>query len=280
MGRPIVNVSRVCAVLALVELVACAKVRPGFVAADAAVRVLVFNIHAGKDAAGVDNLAGVATLVRETQADLVLLQEVDRHTRRSSDVDQVATLASRTGFHAAFGKTLDYDGGQYGIAMLSRWPISRDTLIHLPIDPPQARAGGSYEPRGAQRMRVSSPLGPLVVFNTHLDASREDNYRRQEGQSMIALVATARSTGDLVIAGGDFNSEPESAVQQALRASGLRDAWMTCGSGQPLTYPDDKPVKRIDYLFLTGPLVCRSARVIESRVSDHRPVLFTVVVRR
>jgi endonuclease/exonuclease/phosphatase family metal-dependent hydrolase len=236
--------------------------------------------HAGKDAAGVDNVAGVAALVRETEADLVLLQEVDRHTRRSNDVDQVATLAARTGFHAAFGKTLDYDGGQYGIAILSRWPISRDTLIHLPIDPPQARAGGSYEPRGAQRMRVTSPLGPLVVFNTHLDASREDNYRRQEGQSVSALVATARSTGDLVIAGGDFNSEPESAVQQALRASGLRDAWMTCGAGQPLTYPDDKPVRRIDYLFLTGPLVCRSARVIESRVSDHRPVLFTVVARR
>jgi endonuclease/exonuclease/phosphatase family metal-dependent hydrolase len=117
--------------------------RPGTSSAERSVRVLVYNIHAGKDAAGVDNLAGVAALVRETRADLVLLQEVDQGTRRSGNVDQPAVLAERTGFHVAFGSALDYDGGEYGVAMLSRWPIVSDTLIHLPVEPPQQRAGGS-----------------------------------------------------------------------------------------------------------------------------------------
>nr|MDQ3389574.1 hypothetical protein [Gemmatimonadota bacterium] len=112
------------------------------------VRVLIYNMHAGKDAGGVNNLERMATVVRETGADLVLLQEVDRGTLRSGGVDQPATLARLTGLHAAFGSTLDYQGGEYGIALLSRWPILSDTLLSLPVEPPQERAGGSREPRG------------------------------------------------------------------------------------------------------------------------------------
>jgi endonuclease/exonuclease/phosphatase family metal-dependent hydrolase len=241
-----------------------------------AVRVMVYNIHAGKDAGGVDNLAGVAALVRETNADLVLLQEVDQGTRRSGNTDQPAVLAQRTGYHVAFGSALDYDGGEYGIAILSRWPIASDTLFHLPVEPPQERAGGSHEPRGALRAEITSPHGPLTVFTTHIDASREDFWRLQEGRVVASLVTNARRRNPLVILGGDFNSTPESAVQEQLRATGLRDAFAECGRGDGLTYPADSSVKRIDYLFLTGRIRCTSASVIPSRVSDHRPVIFEI----
>ena len=243
------------------------------------VRVMVYNIHAGKDAAGVDNLHGVAALVRETRSDLVLLQEVDQGTRRSGNVDQPAALAQRTGFRVAFGSALDYDGGEYGVAILSRWPITFDTLYHLPVDPPQERAGGSHEPRGALRAEIASPFGKLTVFTTHIDASREDFWRLQEGRVVASLVAAARRSNPLVLIGGDFNSTPESAVQQELRASGLRDAHAECGQGDGHTYPADSSVKRIDYLFLTGGMRCTRAEVIATRVSDHRPVVFDVIIR-
>jgi endonuclease/exonuclease/phosphatase family metal-dependent hydrolase len=236
-------------------------------------------MHAGKDAAGVDNLARVADVVRAAGADVVLLQEVDRGTRRSGGVDQPATLARLTGYHAAFGRTLDYDGGQYGIAVLSRWPVRRDTLVHLPIDPPQERAGGSYEPRGAQQVTLDAPRGPLAVVNTHLDASRDDGYRRQEIRTVLAIARAAGAGGVPVLVGGDFNAEPGSAPHAAALAAGLRDAWTECGRGDALTYPEDRPVKRIDYLYLTGAARCDEARVIESRASDHRPVVFRVRVR-
>lgn len=243
------------------------------------VRVLVYNIHAGKDAAGAPNLDSVAAVVRSTGADIVLLQEVDRDTRRSGGVDQPAALARSTGFHAAFGRTLDFDGGQYGIAILSRWPIVAETLVHLPVDPPQERSGGSYEPRGALRVEVDAPAGRLVVVNTHLDPTGDDRWRRQEVQKVIAIVSAARAeSGARVIAGGDFNSTPESAVQDALRGAALRDAWAECGRGAGLTYPADVGRKRIDYLFLTGDLACARAEVVATQASDHRPVLVQLTV--
>ncbi len=241
-------------------------------------RVMVYNIHAGKDAAGADNLAGVAELVRRTGADLVLLQEVDRGTRRSGSVDQPAVLAERTGFHVAFGSALDYDGGKYGVAILSRWPIVADTLIHLPVTPSQTRAGGTHEPRGALRVVVASPAGRIALIDTHLDPTGDDRWRRQEADSVVSLAAQARRVEPMVIVGGDFNSTPESAVQSAVRAGGLRDAWAVCASGDGFTYPVDAPTKRIDYLFLTGDIGCAGARVIETRVSDHRPLIVDVLL--
>jgi endonuclease/exonuclease/phosphatase family metal-dependent hydrolase len=244
------------------------------------VRVLVYNIHAGKDASGVDNVQGVAALIRETRADVVLLQEVDQGTRRSGVVDQPAVLAARTGFHAAFGSALDYDGGKYGVATLSRWPIAFDTLYHLPVDPPQERAGGSREPRGLLRSDISSPYGTIIAFNTHIDASREDTWRQQEARVIVSTVADARRSRPLVLLGGDMNSTPESAVQQIVRTRGLRDAFAECGRGSGLTYPADSAVKRIDYLYLTGSLRCARADVPVTRVSDHRPLLVEVLIPR
>ncbi|MBC8087541.1 MAG: endonuclease/exonuclease/phosphatase family protein [Phycisphaerae bacterium] len=273
---------RLCAVtvVAALSLAACARPRPdASLKSGPDARVLVYNIHAGKDAAGVSNLERVAALVKSTNADIVLLQEVDKGTKRSGNVDQTAVLAAQTGLHAAFGSALDYDGGKYGVAILSRWPILSDTLFHLPVAPPQTRSGGSMEPRGALRAIVASPQGKLAVINTHLDPSGDDKWRQQEADSVVSLVAQSRRDIGMVIAGGDFNATPESAVQMSVRAAGLRDSWNQCASGDGLTFPHDVPVKRIDYLFLTGAIRCTAAHVVETRVSDHRPLLLEVALR-
>jgi endonuclease/exonuclease/phosphatase family metal-dependent hydrolase len=253
---------------------ACAGLRHA--PAERTARVLVYNMHAGKDAAGADNLARIAAIVDSLDADIVLLQEVDRNTTRSGRVDQPATLARLTGYHVAFGKSLDYQGGDYGIAILSRWPITSDTAVHLPVEPPQQRSGGSYEPRVALRALLAAPGGPLAVLNTHLDPSGNDGWRRQEIRTVLRLVDSLRARGVPTLVGGDFNSVPESAVQQSLREAGLRDAWSVCGRGDGLTYPADSAVKRIDYLYLTGSAVCRDARVVRTDASDHRPLFVTV----
>ncbi len=263
---------RVCAALAL-SIAGCAPPTQG--SQSPSILVLVYNIHAGRDAAGVDNLERVAAIVRESGADIAMLQEVDRGTARSGNIDQVARLASLTGFQAAFGKTLDYQGGQYGVAVLSRREILSDTLLRLPVSPPQERSGAGYEPRGALRAAILTPLGELHVLNTHIDASREDFYRLQEARELLRIAAASEPPGGAVLIGGDLNSEPSSVVIATLIAAGWNDAWR-CGRGDGLTFPARAPVKRIDYLLLPTSLRCLSARVISTDASDHLPVVFEI----
>jgi endonuclease/exonuclease/phosphatase family metal-dependent hydrolase len=247
-----------------------------FVRKDHSLRVMVFNIHAGKDAAGKDNLADLAALVRTTRADVVLLQEVDRGTNRSGKVDQVQALMTGTRFSAVFGKSLDYDGGQYGIAALARRGFFFNETIDLPVTPAQSRAGGSHEPRAALLASAITSAGRLQVLTTHLDPSADDTYRLQEAQQVINIVRARTSNETPVLVGGDFNAEPDSAVIRKLRDAGFRDAWTECGRGDGFTYPADQPAKRIDYLFLTGLLQCTAAEVVDMKISDHRPVLVTL----
>jgi len=277
--QPLTTAFRVAVIVcaSLLTIAACSSLPPREMQRE--LRVLVYNIHAGKDAKGVDNLSRVAALVRSTNADIALLQEVDRGTTRSGKVDQPRVLASLTGFGVAFGKTLEYQGGDYGIAVLSRWPIRSDSLVSLPVSPPQARAGGSYEPRGVLRATIDAPGNRLDIFNTHLDASRDDFYRRQELATVLDLASRAIEDGSKsALVGGDLNSEPASAVIDMVRGSFLRDPWPECGQGNGFSYPADRPVKRIDYLLLPAKWRCITASVIENEASDHRAVLF--ILRR
>jgi endonuclease/exonuclease/phosphatase family metal-dependent hydrolase len=253
---------------------------PPFVRKEPLYRVLVYNMHAGKDAAGKDNLRGIADLVRATEADLVLLQEVDRGTNRSGKIDQLQTLMTATRYGGAFGRTLDYDGGTYGIAALARRGFLFDTTVSLPVVPEQARAGGSHEPRGALVLVADSRYGRLQALTTHLDASGEDTYRLQEVSQLLPYVRARQSGDSPLVVGGDFNAEPGSGPIQRLLDAGLRDSWKECGQGDGLTYPADAPRKRIDYLFLTVDLRCTAARVIDTQISDHRPLLVTLRMRR
>lgn len=238
-----------------------------------AITILVLNMHAGWDAGKEANLGRVAALIRETKADVVLLQEVDRGTKRSHLVDQPSVLERLTGLKAVFGRTLDYDGGQYGIAVLAAGSLADEGVVPLRTDPPQARAGGSTEPRGVLVTRVTLRSGAAIrVLNTHLDASRDDGLRLQEIDRLIAA-ARELPEGLPMLIGGDFNATPDSETYARMTRAGFVDAFQACGRGQGLTYPADSPVKRIDYLFLPASARCLVAEVPSFLGSDHRPLL-------
>ncbi len=242
--------------------------------ATAPVRVLVYNTHAGTDAKRVSNLDRVAQIVKDANADIVLLQEVDSATRRSGGVDQVARLRAITGYYGVFGRAIDYDGGKYGIAILSRWRISSDTLLYLPV----AEHDSSYEARGALVTKVLRPEGTLRVIDTHLEAYR-NSYRLEQAQTLAAIANTQRDSGTTII-GGDFNSEPGSGAIALFEKSGWQDGFAQCGEGSGLSFPADVPVKRIDYLLFSGTTKCVSAKVLQTEASDHRPVLFEIIPGR
>lgn len=240
-------------------------------------RVLVYNIHAGKDAGGVDNLERVAGIIAHSGADVVLLQEVDSATRRGNGIDQLASLAARTGMQGVFGSTIEWQGGSFGLAVLSRHPITAHRLVPLRTEPLQPRTGYTREPRAMLVASVATPHGTLAVINTHLDASRDGTWRLQEAQHLSAVADSLLRAGTRVIVGGDLNARPASAELQPFAAAGLRDSWALCGTGPGFTFPASGPDRRIDYLLLPPGSGCREARVLPDQASDHRALLVEMV---
>lgn len=256
--------------LALLFIVTACATAPGGDIGD--VRVLTYNIHAGKDAAQQHNLERVAQVIADADADIVLLQEVDRRTQRSDGEDHLAELARLTGMHSAFAKSLDYQGGEYGIAVLSRFPLDSARVVRLDVRPPQERSGGVYEPRVGLHVIARTPRGAVHVVNTHIDPGAAPLYRHQEVIGLLAHMARSVPPDAALVFGGDLNARPETPEIAALALS-FHDAWNRCGDGGPgYSFPAAVPDRRIDYILLRG-VACTAARVLDTQASDHRPVL-------
>jgi endonuclease/exonuclease/phosphatase family metal-dependent hydrolase len=241
------------------------------------VRVLTYNIHAGKDAAQQPSVPRIAAVIDSLKPDIVFLQEVDRRTTRSSGEDHLDQLAQLTGMNPAFAKSLDFQGGEYGIAVLSRWPIDSAITVPLKVEPPQERSGGSHEPRVALSAVIRAPWGVLQVVNTHIDPAAAGTYRRQE---VIGLLALARRipADRPIIFGGDLNTRPNTDEIAAISLA-LTDAWVACGGAAGNTFPASEPNRRIDYIFVRHAR-CMNARVPLTQASDHRPLFVTLEILR
>ncbi len=235
-------------------------------------KVLTYNIHHGEGVDGKLDLARIAKVITDAGADLVALQEVDQKTTRTGGVDQAAEIARLTGLKFAYGKAIDYQGGAYGQALLSRWPLENFEVHLLPN--PQSTPAKVIEQRIAISAMVKPPgMEAFRFVGTHLDATRDDTARWEQANQLIALFT--KNTGPTILV-GDLNSRPETRAMKALFA-GFRDA----SAAKPeFTIPAGKPTGRIDYVLLypEGAWTARSSQVIpEAVASDHRPVLVEVV---
>lgn len=223
------------------------------------VRVLSYNIHHDEGTDGKVDLKRLARIIRTADPDLVAIQEVDHKTRRTGGVDQTAELARLTGMHGAFGKAIDYDGGQYGQAVLARVPIGRTAVHQLPGEPDR-------EKRIAFEVQVDHFGRELAFVTTHLH-HQSDAFRRRQAAKLNDVVVGGRPT----ILAGDLNATPES---EPLRL--LRQHW-TAATGETLgTFPAGRPSMQIDYVLFRPTdsfRVARSRVIYEPVASDHRPLL-------
>jgi endonuclease/exonuclease/phosphatase family metal-dependent hydrolase len=232
--------------------------------------LMSYNIHVG---IGMDkklDLARIAEVIRRSRADLVGLQEVDRGVERTGRVDEIKELARLTGMDYAFAHNLDYQGGQYGVAVLSRFPI-------LAIDHRRFANRRERERRGFIRVEVEVGGRRLNFVTTHLDYQFLDG-RVFETEQLLAALADVR--GPLIVS-GDFNEEPPGGAYEMMLKAGFSDGWTHAGAKDPaggLTYPADRPTKRIDYIFYRGlgGDVHASASVPDTHASDHRPLVVSL----
>ncbi|BCS35863.1 metal-dependent hydrolase [Luteitalea sp. TBR-22] len=184
-------------------------------------KVLTFNIHHAEGEDGTLDVARVAQVIRDAGADIVGLQEVDRGAERTGRRDLLKEIADLAGLRFAFGKNLDLQGGDYGNALLTRFPIVSEGNRALPVI-------GGGEPRGVLQVVLDVEGTQVLVLTTHLDHRRPDPQRVASAEAMLEML---QAWGDRpAIALGDFNDVPGSETYRIL-TSGQRAPGT--GHGEP-----------------------------------------------
>ena len=233
-----------------------------------------FNIRHG---VGTDNLLDldrIARVVAGSGAELVGLQEVDRHFgSRSNFVDQATYLADALGMEVVFGANLDLDPlapgearRQYGNAILSRHPITGWDNTLLPRLP-------TSEQRGLLHATVDVDGTTVEAYATHL----QFDSPTERGQQVQAILGTIGRPDTSVVLLGDLNAAPDTPEVAAL-VDQLTDAWVSAGVGDGNTFSSQTPTSRIDYVLTSRDVTARTAAVIASDASDHRPVVATLTL--
>jgi endonuclease/exonuclease/phosphatase family metal-dependent hydrolase len=230
-----------------------------------ALRVVTYNIKHGRGNDNVVDLERTARVLGALQPDVVGLQEVDDRAARSGGVAEAEWLGNRLGINHAFGKFMDFQGGAYGMAILTRYPIAAVRPVPLPE---------GNEPRVALAVEIKLPDGrPLTVVNVHFDWVRDDRFRFAQAE-VLAKYLDALGTPFVLL--GDFNDVPESRTLALFKA---RAAEATKPAADRFTFSSTAPEKEIDYVFWSPADAwrAREVRVVDERVaSDHRPVLAVI----
>ena len=266
-------------VLLLLLALGCATPSARAPDADAAtLRVMTYNIFAGNDLERRSNLERIGAVVDSLDVDVVFLQEVDRGTTRSGPVDQPAVLAGHTKMELVYGPSMDFGGGEFGNAILTRHRVLSSRVVPLQDSTRADSAARATEPRSLLHVVIDAGGRNIHLLNTHLDHRAQSTARTEQLFALLAYVADAVPRDARIIFGGDFNMRPDAPAARALTLF-FDDAWSRCGSGDGYTFRSDAPDRRIDYIMLAR-LECQRAWVPDTRLSDHRPVVVDVLISR
>ena len=241
----------------------CATRRPQ--TAPVMLRVMTYNIHHGAGLDGKVDLTRIAELIKQERADIVALQEVDKGVRRTARRDLTAELASLTGMTGIFSNNFHFQGGEYGNAVLTRFPVKRWSNHHYQML-------RTNEQRGILQLVLEVQGREVVFLNTHID-SRPDDVERWLNVGEIETL-TSKHAAKPVILCGDFNTQPQGRVYERL-AHTFQDAWTRVGEGDGFSFPANGANRRIDYIWFTRPevLIPRKIWLPQSEASDHLPLV-------
>lgn len=240
-------------------------------------RVATYNVHG---CVGVDRQRSetrIAAVIAELSLDVIGLQELDLSRSRSAGVDQAGIIAGELGWHRHFHAAMQSDGGHYGHAILSRYPLSVRRTACLPGSAPFF----CREPRAAIGMDVATDFGSVHVVNTHLGLGRRERLLQAELLTSAEWIENSSPDSPLILL-GDFNSLPGSRSHRTLSRS-LRDVRrlirpvLSCR-----TFPTSFPMVAVDHIFVNAALQPVSVSVHRtplSRVaSDHFPLVAELIV--
>lgn len=217
--------------------------------------VLTYNIRNATTDGGQVDFADVVATIRLADADFVALQELDSVTGRSKGKDVLRELALLSQYYPVYASAIDYDGGKYGVGILSKQKPLAVRKIALPG-------------REEARVLLVAEFQDVMLACTHLSLTDEDRM----ASAGLVLAEAEGSTKPFLVA-GDFNDVPDSKFIKQIE----RDFIVLSPKDKP-TFPSRSPKACIDYIASykgSGEsLVLRETEVMpHGRVSDHLPVL-------
>jgi len=225
------------------------------------VTIASYNIHRG---VGMDrrlDLARIADVIAETQADVVGLQEVVREDGHDH-ADQAAFLAARLGMELVMGETRAHGSGTYGNAVLTRLPVAGSARCDL--------SWGRREARGCLRVDVGVAGTTLHVFNCHLGLRPRE--RKQQLALLGGFIAVSHALPGPRVLMGDFNEWHFGPITR-----GLRREFSSPMRRLRRTHPSWFPLFKLDRIYWDVALEGRRFHAHRSRLarvaSDHLPVI-------
>lgn len=223
-------------------------------------RLMSYNI---RNCRGLDNIVDIrrtADIIKSSNADIIAIQEVDSCTRRSKGIFIADTLARLCNMHIHFSPAIDYDGGKYGLAILSKKKPTHTQRIALPG-------------REERRTLLAVEYPQFIFACTHLSLNEEDRHA-----SLAIIDSIAQQTKKIFIIAGDLNDNPKSQFIKTMLVN-----WDIISPIEQYTFPADAPTVTIDYIATMHNNAERMKRISsnvieEPKASDHRPILTTIVI--
>ena len=201
----------------------------------------------------------VADLIKETEADIIGLNEIRGEGDLFEYEAQMEKLASLTGYYYYFGQAIMVCGtGPYGNGILSKYPIKSVEKIMIP-DPEPKIHGQHYETRCILKATIDVGTG-LTFMVSHFGLNLD------ERENAVKTLLPALESEKCVFM-GDLNTTPEEPILDGIRAR-MTDADDYL-NGKLLSYPSDKPEIKIDYIFVSSDINVKDAYILEKVLSDH-----------
>lgn len=231
------------------------------------VKVLSFNILHGATIKHNFDLDLIANVISNANPDIVAMQEVDFKTNRANKYDLITELAWRTKMVPLFAKAMNFDGGEYGEGILSRYTFIKTRSVALPFSP-------GNEPRTAIEITILLPSGDTIaVIGTHLDHLENEKDRIAQAKKINEVFSSNKYPTILM---GDLNALPGSTpiiiLEEVWTASYDKE------NPEP-TYPSNNPSVKIDYVmyYPKNKWIVHETKVIQDSIaSDHCAYLVTL----
>jgi endonuclease/exonuclease/phosphatase family metal-dependent hydrolase len=240
------------------------------VSATHSLRLVTWNIHKGIGRDGHYRLERVIRVLRELDADVVCLQEVDEGVIRSSRESQAQRLGDELEYpHAALGLNVRVGGGGYGNLTLSRHPLEDVHNVDLTIPPKKRRSG-----LVTRVLHQGDPRG-WIVANVHLGLMHLE--RKFQVRRLLAHLFEGARPGQPLVIAGDWNEWGSRLVKSVTRERGFHVA-RTDGRPKPhRTFPAHRPIVSLDKILYRDPVRCHHVACVLDDVtrvaSDHLPLM-------